>query len=122
MIGAGLALKVALAFTIGVGGYPGILGHYNPGQFARTAAIHGLTPADCHIASDRHPLGATVRVYGVNTGVFLECQVSDYSKAEDLARHLHNKLFESDFHSALLLCGRTDLANRDCRVFVNWLR
>lgn len=79
--------------------------HYAPGLFARVARNRGLPPADCHIASDWHPLGARVLVEGRRTGVVRVAQVSDVSAPKDRARHMWAKLVELSYACAQAVCG-----------------
>lgn len=116
---SGLVAKVVLAFAIGAGAHDGILAHYDAGGMWRMADYYGLPHRNCHVASDRHPLGAIIHIRGENTGVELDCLVTDYSAPADLQRHLNAGLFEVDIGSARKLCGRTDLPNRLCPATVS---
>lgn len=117
---SGLVVKMALVLGMGVGGWQdGIAAHYSPGLFERVAARRGLPSAECYISSDWHPLGTFVLVYGGNTRASLVCQVTDVSQPRDRRRHARDRLFEIDFHSAAVLCGSTELRNRDCPVQVS---
>lgn len=84
----------------------GFATHYAPGLFARVARNRGLPPADCHIASDWHPLGTFVEVEGTRTGVTRIAQVSDVSAPKDRARHMRDGLVELSYRCAQRVCGK----------------
>jgi hypothetical protein len=114
-----LLVKLVFALCTCAGWHHGIAAHYSPGLFDRVAAYRGLPAADCYISSDWHAIGDYVLVYGVNTEQTLVCLVADVSQPRDRKRHMRQGLFEVDFHAARVLCGRTDLPNRQCPIRVS---
>lgn len=121
MIGA--IRSTALALLLGAMPFGGSVMHgyaarYDPGVFEQVRANRGMPHADCYIASDRHPLGALVRIEGVRTGVWRIAQVTDMSAPKDKARHLRSGLVELDYACARAICGHVSEPWRECPVIV----
>lgn len=99
---------VAVIFAIVLsppGPIEGYATHYALGLFEKVRLNRGLPAADCHIASDWHPLGSFVAIEGQRTGVRRIAQVSDVSAPKDRARHMRDGLVELSYRCAQDVCG-----------------
>src|SRR6266498_494279 len=101
-----LASKLALILYLAGGWEDGYATHYSRGVFERVERNRGLPHVACNISSPRHPIGTWLLVEGVKTDKRLTCRVSDTSQPWDRPRHLRTRLFELDYYSAQIICGK----------------
>lgn len=114
----GLIQKILLILSLGAQLQTANLAHYSPGLMQKVSRNRHLPIVSCMISSPRHKIGDWVEIYGKNTNKKLRCRVTDTSAPKDKARHLKNKLIESDYWSAYLLCGSTKLSNKECPILI----